>query len=211
MVDLAVFGQESSATGAALPNLDAERLANFLVLMRAVIDADGVQAGVRLANGWTAHRYTGLYCIEHERLVCLALWDKAQATMTSGGDVAVYESFCIYILQSGNGFTVLDAVSDARLAGHPKRTVYRSYCGAPLIDREGRVVGTFCHFDEVPGRVAPADFELVHIAAALLSARMMKDNRVLCGHSIATEGLCRDSTEPVQSARASAAARPPTL
>lgn len=150
-----------------------QRLKDFELLMQTVLKVDGVPAAVLLANTMTAHRYTGLYCFDQDLIVCRCLWDKTGAVMTQPAALPLHQSFCMHILQSGHGLSVLDALTDPRLAGHPQRAEWRSYCGAPLLDQDGRVAGTFCHFDEAPNRLGPADFEHVHIAAAVLQGPVL--------------------------------------
>ncbi len=150
-----------------------EKLQDFALLMRAVTQVDGISSAVFMASAATAHRYTGVYRFDDDLLTNLCTWDREEGCMTSGGCVLVHQSFCMHILQSGKAFTVVDSLSDSRLAGHPKRTEFRSYCGAPLLNRRGEVAGTFCHYDPEPNKLGEADFEQVHIAAAVLQEHVL--------------------------------------
>jgi hypothetical protein len=40
-----------------------------------------------------------------------------------------------------------------RVAGHPKRLNVQCYYGIPLFGSTGEVLGTVCHFDNMPVRV----------------------------------------------------------
>ncbi len=142
--------------------------------MRAVLQVEGVSAGVLLANAATKHRFTGIYRFDEGLLTNLCTWDKADRSMTAGTSVPVHETYCMHILQSGKALTVLDSADDDRLAGHPRRADFRSYCGAPLLNRDGHVAGTLCHFDAEPDKLGEADFERVHIAAAVLQERALE-------------------------------------
>ena len=145
-----------------------DRMQDFGRLMEAVLAIDGVPAAVRLANAATAHRFTGVYRFDDQWLTNLYLCDWQNGSVTVSPAMPVHETYCVYILQSGHAFTVLDSQVDPRLAGHPKRKELRSYCGAPLLNQHGEVAGTVCHFDPEPGKLQACDFEQVHIAAALL-------------------------------------------
>ncbi|MNL87691.1 hypothetical protein D3C87_2169680 [compost metagenome] len=46
----------------------------------------------------------------------------------------------------------------------------RSYIGLPLLDSEGRLYGTMCHFDEQALPLGDAEFEIFSKAAKLLPA-----------------------------------------
>lgn len=150
-------------------------LQDFALLMRAVLEVEGLPAAVRVAQMASRHRFAGVYRFEGELLANLCTWDKLEGAMSSGSAVPIHESFCVHILQSGKAMTVIDSAQDDRLAGHPRRADFRSYCGAPLLNREGGVAGTFCYYDTEPDRLGEADFERVHIAAAVLQARALDE------------------------------------
>lgn len=151
-------------------------LHDFGLKLRAVLKVEGLSAAVLIANGASQHRFTGVYRFDDGLLTNLCTWDKQEGGMSAGNSVPVHESFCIHILQSGKAMTVIDSAKDDRLAGHPRRNDFRSYCGAPLLNREGDVAGTFCYFDSEPQKLGEADFERVHIAAAVFQERAMEEN-----------------------------------
>lgn len=74
-------------------------------------------------------------------------------------------------MRDGNGvFTTADALADPRLSEHVARQVVRGYCGVPVIDAEGALLGTLCHYDTVPRDPGQIDFELmVQVASTLAS------------------------------------------
>lgn len=150
-----------------------ERMQDFGMLMEAVLEVDGVAAAVQMANAATAHRYTGVYRFDDQWLTNLYICDGLNGSVTVSPAMPLHETYCVHILQSGQAFTVMDAQVDPRLAGHPRREEVRSYCGAPLLDQNGEVAGTVCHFDPEPGKLQACDFEQVHIAAALLQDRVL--------------------------------------
>ena len=53
------------------------------------------------------------------------------------------------------------AKPDARTAAHPARDVVRSYCGVPIFEAEGALIGTLCHYDLVPREAEQLDLELL--------------------------------------------------
>lgn len=148
------------------------RLKNFEVMLRAVVEVDGIGSAVRLANTLSSFRYTGLYRVQGGLLVCRALWDRQMQQLTQGDAVPLEQSFCNYMVHSGQGLSVVDSLTDPRLAGHPRQMEFRSYCGAPLLDRHGHVVGSFCHFDVEPEHVKADDLYYVAIGAAVLQELM---------------------------------------
>lgn len=153
------------------------RLQDFDLMLRAVLEVEGMPAAVRMANAASKHRFTGVYRFDDGLLTNLCTWDKQEAAMSAGNAVPVHESFCMHILQSGKAMTVIDSAKDDRLAGHPRRSDFRSYCGAPLLNSQGDVAGTFCYYDAEPDKLGEADFERVHIAAAVLQQAALSDTR----------------------------------
>jgi GAF domain-containing protein len=53
---------------------------------------------------------------------------------------------------------------------HPKQETIQTYCGVPLINREGEMIGSACHFDFNPGRITDTDVELLEYLAILLQS-----------------------------------------
>ena len=48
------------------------------------------------------------------------------------------------------------------------RQVARSYCGIPILDPEGGLVGTLCHYDLAPRDPGQLDLELLLQAASAI-------------------------------------------
>ncbi len=56
----------------------------------------------------------------------------------------------MYVRQSGESFSVQEALADDRVEGHPKRQSVQCYYGIPLFGTSGQMLGTVCHFDSLP-------------------------------------------------------------
>jgi GAF domain-containing protein len=68
-------------------------------------------------------------------------------------------SFCGYAIHSRTPLIVPDATLDPRFADNPLvngAPFVRFYAGAPLVDRDGLCLGTFCIVDTAPRALAPA-------------------------------------------------------
>jgi GAF domain-containing protein len=66
-------------------------------------------------------------------------------------------------------FTTVDAMQDPRLADHVARAAVRPYCGVPVMDAEGELLGTLCHYDVVPRNANELDMPLLLQAASTLT------------------------------------------
>ena len=84
----------------------------------------------------------------------LCLVDKEDPSVTTCADLPISDSYCIYVLRSNSSFGVEEASKDKRVDGHPKQKSYQCYYGIPLYGRDGKLLGTACHFDIEPIRVS---------------------------------------------------------
>lgn len=80
-------------------------------------------------------------------------------------------SYCVFVRDSGAQFETQDSLHDDRVRNHPKRQVVQSYCGVPLLDFDGKMFGTICHFDLRPRGIADDNVELMEAMARLLKER----------------------------------------
>jgi len=78
------------------------------------------------------------------------------------------QSFCQFVLRD-QVFRTDDSGNDERLVGHPYRGVVVSYHSVPVINHEGALWGTMSHFDMSRHPLAESEFELLQMAARVLS------------------------------------------
>ncbi|MBL8538203.1 MAG: GAF domain-containing protein [Hyphomonadaceae bacterium] len=105
-------------------------------------------------------------------------------------------SFCGHAICGTEPLVVPDALSDPRFFDNPLvvgPSNVRAYLGAPLITREGLVLGTLCAIDTKPHAWTPEDIafarDLAIAAACLVDARAFKSE---LGESFeAMASLCR--------------------
>jgi GAF domain-containing protein len=88
--------------------------------------------------------------------------------VASSPALEVRDSYCVFVRDTRQSFTVEDAPRDDRVAGHPKQQTVRSYCGIPLMDRDGNLFGTICHFDYDAVQFTADDANLLDYAAPLI-------------------------------------------
>lgn len=133
---------------AALPHEDAERLIvleQFGVLdTHAESDFDDItELAARICN---------------TPIALISLVDEERQWFKSRFGIAVAETprtqaFCAHAIHQREIFIVPDAMRDARFADNPLvlgEPRIRFYAGAPLVTREGHVLGTLCVVDYVP-------------------------------------------------------------
>ncbi|MEO8754023.1 MAG: GAF domain-containing protein [Casimicrobiaceae bacterium] len=111
---------------------------------------DGLPGAVSAINQTVPHRYTGIFLKDGPLLQNVALHDKQDPAPELWAPFPLGQSFCNLIVVSGDPLTVREAHTDPRVdvMQHPAGDKLQAYCGVPLIDSEGEVLGTLCHLDE---------------------------------------------------------------
>ncbi|MBA2690795.1 MAG: GAF domain-containing protein [Burkholderiales bacterium] len=149
-----------------IPNSDA--ISN----LKRILANDGVRAAVVYLNSLTRHRFTSLYRFDGETLHNLIFYDRENPEIQNCSDIPVLASYCVFVRESRATFATHDAQQDERVGNHPKRKTVQAYCGVPLLDQDGKMFGTICHFDFKPGRIADVDVEFLECMAPLLHKQL---------------------------------------
>ncbi|MGW0857084.1 PP2C family protein-serine/threonine phosphatase [Streptomyces sp. NPDC002690] len=87
----------------------------------------------------------------------------------------VKESFCYFLVGlEGQPFIVDDAATDRRTADHPSVGPMNigAWAGYPLLDPDGRVLGSFCVIDDSPRTWSPADLAALATLARSVAAEI---------------------------------------
>ena len=140
-------------------------------LFRTALETDGVIASLAVLNGGIAHRYTGVFRLDGDLLTNTHLYDKrGEPPQPDLRSVVLTDSFCQVVLRDG-GLAMEDSALDERVAGSPFQGVVVAYHGVPIVDDDGELFGTLCHFDLQSHPLADEEFECLRQAAHLLGAR----------------------------------------
>jgi GAF domain-containing protein len=142
--------------------------ATALKHLKAVLRAGDLRGAVMFLNSLTTHRFTSLFRFDGETLRNVVFFDREDPARASTDDMPVSASYCVFVRDGEATFTVPDAACDPRVEGHPKQPVFRAYCGVPLLDADGRMFGTICHFDFAPRSISDENVALMEAIAPLL-------------------------------------------
>ena len=66
------------------------------------------------------------------------------------GKVSDTATHCCCARDSRGVFTTANALTDQRLVEHAARAEVLAYCGVPVMNAEGQLLATLCHYDVVP-------------------------------------------------------------
>ena len=156
-------GRQMDITGATVEAVDAEdskgagsRLSASKLDLTDVLRDEGLNGAMAAINQTVPHRYTGVFVKTGPMLRNIALHDKRDSSAKPWPPFPLGQSFCSMIIASGDSLAVQDAQHDARsdVRQHPAAAIVQSYFGVPLLDDQGNVFGTLCHFDEASMDVA---------------------------------------------------------
>jgi len=136
--------------------------------LREILESEGVRPALRYLNGQSEHRFTAVFRFEGGTLRNLHMIDRLDPAVERCADQPVLDSYCIYVRRTAEKFITADSAHDERVSGHPKQNVVQSYCGIPLLDDDGKLFGTICHFDFEPLPFGDEEVMLLEDVAPLL-------------------------------------------
>lgn len=117
----------------------------------------------------SAYRFIGIFRFQDGMASAAIHYDRDNPDVTRLDAVPESATYCCYVRDSRGMFTTVDALADERLDGHVARAVVRSYCGIPIMDPEGVLLGTLCHYDVEPRDSEQLDLPLLLQVASTLA------------------------------------------
>ena len=116
-------------------------------------------AALRVLNGTTRYRFTGVYCFEPGLVRSVVLYDRENPNLRRGEDVPWFDSYCMLTAENGAECEIQNSLIDARLTVHAARLKVLSYCAVLLRAPSGEELGTLCHYDVVAKNTDPGVFD----------------------------------------------------
>ena len=145
-----------------------------LSALSSILETHGAAAAIQYLNAGVAHRFTAAYRLDDGILRNLLLSDKqGEICPAFLAEVPLATSFCQFVLRDGV-FQTSNSATDPRLDGHPYQGVMVCYHGVPLLNANGELWGTLCHFDVQELTLSDAEFGLLQQAAQLLPAYLLQ-------------------------------------
>lgn len=140
----------------------------FRVFAKA-LDSQGLRSALVYLRGLTEYRFVSIFRFENGHTVCVAHVDRDDPTSVQTDAAPTDSTYCCYVRDTNGAFITADALLDPRTEGHAKRGVVSAYCGIPIMDSEGVLFGTLCHYDTVPRDPEALDLPLLLRAASRLA------------------------------------------
>ena len=136
----------------------------------AILGRDGLRPALARMLEQSSFRFIGAWRFDGDMSAPAVHYDRENPEVLDVAPVPASATYCSFIRAQEQPFSTAYAVLDARLLGHPARDTVASYTGVPLLDAQGAVIGTLCHYDLVPRDVAGVDQQLALLAAGYIMA-----------------------------------------
>lgn len=116
----------------------------------AMLESRGINDALRHLNSMTPFRFTAVYKVDGLSISNLLMFDRESGFSDDPSPSRISDTFCIWVHETMSVVQLEDSLTDPRAIGHPKRNVIRSYCGGPVRNPDGVLIGTLCHFAYEP-------------------------------------------------------------
>ena len=140
---------EADTTDAAFAEFDAQ-LTTF-----------GLRPALAYLLSLTDYRCIAIFRFEGGNANAAVFCDREKPDQLTTQEVPDTATYCSYVRDARGILSVADALADPRTASHPAREAVRSYCGVPVMDAEGVILGTLCHYDFQPRDPEQIDLHLM--------------------------------------------------
>jgi GAF domain-containing protein len=135
---------------------------------QAVLGVVGARESLAFLLKLTDYRFIGLWRFQNGRANAAIHYDRENPLQMHAQEVADTATYCCYVRDGKGVFMTAHAMLDLRTEGHPAREAVAAYCGVPVMDSEGNILATLCHYDVVPRDPGQVDLELMlQVASAL--------------------------------------------
>lgn len=133
-----------------------------------ILAASGPREALAFLVSLTDYRFISVFQSHADKATAVIYYDRENPSDLSTEEVPHEATYCSYVAATGKAFSTENSQQDPRLVNHAARDIVLSYCGVPILDPEGTVLGTLCHYDVVPRSTEQLDFGLLlQVASAL--------------------------------------------
>ncbi len=150
--------------------------ASLLARVAELAERFDIRELLRLLNGESPYRFTSLFRFDGDRLVNVWSFDREEPEADLfPSNLPIGASYCVFVRDACAPFVISDSQRDPRVLHHGRRDSVRSYCGVPLVEADGTLIGSICHFDAEVRASDPAMVDLLLDVAARLAPYVARD------------------------------------
>ncbi len=134
----------------------------------SLLQSDGIRPALYAVLRRSDYRFLSIFRFQDGMATSCVLVVREILAVTQADEVADTATFCAFVRATHRPFVTADARVDSRTAGHPARDVVLAYCGVPIMESDGTLIGTLCHYDLVPRDPGQLDMGLLlQVSSAL--------------------------------------------
>jgi len=140
------------------------------------LQAQGIREALAYLLSLTEYRFIGVFGFGSGMTYAIAHYDRENPDALDGDSAPDVSGYGDYVRDCKRSFVTADATMDERLRKHPARNSVPAYCGVPVMDPDGAVLGSLCHYDIVPRDPGQIDVALLQQVTGVLA-----QDPALCG------------------------------
>ena len=114
---------------------------------RDTLEATGVRSALAYLLSLSEYRFIGIFQLIAGYAHALVYFDRDNPQVEAIDAVVETAAYCCFVRDSLGPLLIGDALRDPRFEHHVAKSNMRSYCGIPIMDPEGNLQGTLCHYD----------------------------------------------------------------
>ncbi len=137
----------------------------------SMLQTYGLRASLAHLLDYTDYRYIGIFRFDGTKVKAVVFYDRENPELMTSSEMPESATYCCFVRDSKGAFTTANSLVDKRLQAHPARDLYQCYIGVPIMDSEGTLMATLCHFDVVPRDPDTVNLPLVFQIASKLAQR----------------------------------------
>jgi GAF domain-containing protein len=134
----------------------------------SLLASDGIRAALYAVLRRSDYRFISIFRFKDGKATSAVHVDREDLKVTQAAEVLDTATYCCYVRDGAGPFVTASTLVDPRTATHPAREAVQSYCGIPIVQADGTLIGTLCHYDLVPRNPEQLDLELlVQVSSAI--------------------------------------------
>lgn len=126
-----------------------------------LLHSEGLRPALYSVLRRSDYRFISIFRFKNGMATSAVHVDREDLSVTQASEVPDTATYCHYVRESKRPFITTDAAVDQRTGAHPSREVVRSYCGLPLYEEDGTLIGVLCLHDRVPRQPDHLDLDLL--------------------------------------------------
>lgn len=136
--------------------------------------SEGIRAALYSVLRRSNYRFLSIFRFKDGMATSCVHVDREDLLAIQAAEVPDTATYCTYVRGGNQPFVTANARSDPRTADHAARDVVLAYCGVPVLESDGTLIGILCHYDLVPRDPAELDLELLlQVSSALAQSGLV--------------------------------------